>query len=322
MPRPFYSTYSMRFLLLIAGLLFETTAADAANAANGQVLYARYCALCHGPNGLAATDVGRILQPRPRRFADPVEMARVTDDQMYQAIKNGVPGSSMAAWQGVLSEPQIGDVMDYLRSFSLPEGPKMSEDEISLAVGKRAYDADCAFCHGTSGDADTDAARVLKPRPRRFSDPIEMARVDDGRLYAAIKIGVSGTSMASWGDRLSPVEIIDVMRYIRTLEQPLPEGMQRADIDLIVGERIYDDYCVACHGSKGDANTPLGKALSPPPRDFTQRQAMAQLPDSQLKNSIIHGIPGTAMAPWGGVLNPEDVRRVLRYIRKNFQRQR
>jgi len=309
-------------LSLLLGLSAVPVLQAADGAGNGHIIYTRYCALCHGPNGLADTEVGRILRPRPRRFADPIEMARLTDDQMYHAIKEGVLGTSMAAWNNVLSETEIGDVMDYIHSMSLPKGPRMTDEEVSLAVGRRVYEKECSFCHGRKGDADTDAARVLTPPPRKFSDPIEMARIDDGRLYAAIKIGVSGTAMASWGDRLSPIEIIDVMRYIRSLEQPLPEGIKPSDLDLIVGERIYQQYCVACHGKRGDADTPLGHALSPRPRDFTRQKEMAQLSDDRLKQSIIHGIAGTAMAPWGGILNPEDVRRVILHIRKDFQHQR
>ena len=315
---PRIALVAISVFILAAG----SSSVRAASVGNGQILYARYCALCHGPSGLADTDVGRMLSPPPRRFGDPIEMARVTDDSMYRAIKEGIPGTAMAAWANVLSETEIGDVMDYIRTLSVVQGPKMSEQAVSLAVGKRVYERDCSFCHGITGDADTDAARVLKPAPRKFSDPIEMARIDDGRLYAAIKVGISGTAMAGWGDQLSPVEIIDVMRYIRTLEQPLPEGIKPSDLDLIVGERIYTQYCIACHGQRGDANTVLGKALLPRPRDFTQREVMSSLSDERLKHSIINGIPGSAMASWSGVLNPEDVRRVLLYIRTNFQHQR
>lgn len=309
-------------ILVLAALLSAPAATAAETPDQGKALYQRYCATCHGEDGLADTQLGRLLRPRPRRFADPVEMARLTDDAIHRAIREGVPGTAMAGWAGVLTEPQIGDVMDYIRSLRVAAGRNLSERELSIEVGKRIYDKECAFCHGKHGDADTEAARVLRPPPRKFSDPIEMARVDDGRLYSAIKLGRSGTAMAGWGERLSPVEIIDLMRYIRTLQQPLPEGMENADVDLIVGERIYQQYCTTCHGPDGTGKTAIGKVLRPPPRDFTNRRAMAALSDEFLADAIIQGRPGTAMASWGGILNQEDVRRVIRYVRKNFQRQR
>jgi mono/diheme cytochrome c family protein len=47
---------------------------------------------------------------------------------------------------------------------------------------------------------------------------------------------------------------------------------------------------------------------------------MARLSDKAMADAIAHGRPGTAMAPWGGVLNPEDIRRVVFFIRQTFAR--
>jgi len=288
-----------------------------AQPSSGKAIYTRDCAFCHGPNGLADTPVGRILKPRPRRFADPVEMARMTDDQIYRAIKEGKPGTAMASWDKVLNEAQIGNVMDYIHQLA-GTGQPVDTQQLSLEVGHRIYDKECAFCHGLTGQADTDAAKVLRPRPRKFADPIEMARVDDGRLYAAIKLGVPGTAMASWGSLMTPVEIIDVMRYVRSLQEPLPGVVTADQLDITVGGNIYQHYCVTCHGARGDANTPLGQVLAPHPRNFTNRKAMAKLSDRQMTAAIMQGKPGTAMASWAGILNPQDIRRVIRYIRARF----
>jgi len=276
--------------VLVAALLvtlvpaFAVAQQDALQQSSGKQLYDHDCAFCHGVDGLADTPVGRILEPRPRRFADPVEMARVTDDQIYRAIKEGVPGTAMASWGNTLSEPEIGNVMDYIHELAVSAsgtGKPISEEQLSLEVGQRIYDKECAFCHGLTGHADTDAARVLVPPPRAFADPIQMARVDDGRLYAAIKLGRPGTAMASWGSLMTPVEIIDVMRYIRSLQEPLPEGVTVESIEITVGGNIYKRYCLSCHGANGDADTTLGRVLVPRPRDFTDGEAMASLSDQQ-----------------------------------------
>jgi len=309
-----------KWLVGIVGAVWFAASAPVAAAAQqfpGKALYDRDCAFCHGADGRADTPVGRILKPRPRRFADPVEMARLTDDQIYRAIKEGKPGTAMAPWDKVLSEAEIGDVMQYIHHLE-GVGEPLTDQQLSLEVGRRIYEKECAFCHGLSGHADTDAARVLRPRPRNFADPIEMARVDDGRLYAAIKLGRPGTAMASWGSLLTPVEIIDVMRYVRSLQEPLPDVLNAKRLDITVGGNIYQRYCVTCHGVNGDAKTPLGHVLVPPPRNFTDRKTMAKLSDRQMTAAIMQGKPGTAMAPWGGILNPEDIHRVIRYIRATF----
>ncbi|HSB68486.1 MAG TPA: c-type cytochrome [Candidatus Methylomirabilis sp.] len=286
----------------------------------GKAVYETHCAVCHGVDGRADTPVGRLLKPRPRNFSDPVEMARLTVDRIYHAIKEGRPGTAMAAWDQVLSETEIGDVIDHIHSLAPPRGPGLSAEQISLEVGRRIYQRECATCHGVEGRADTEAAKVLNPHPRNFSDPVEMSRVDDGRMYTAIKLGRPGTAMGGRGELLSPTEIIDVMRYIRTLVKPLPAGMTPARLDVEVGRQIYGDHCAACHGEKGDGQTPLGQGLLPRPADFTNAQKMASISDRDLTQAILRGRPGTSMAPWRGVLNSEDVRRVVRFIRQTFQR--
>ena len=285
----------------------------------GKAIYEQKCAVCHGQDGRADTAVGRLLIPHPRNFADPVEMARVGADRMYNAVKGGRPGTAMAPWREILTETEIGDVIDYIRTLELrPASQTMSPEKLSIEVGRRIYEKECASCHGSNGRAETPVARILDPPPRNLADPVAMARVDDGRAFLAISRGRPGTAMGGRGELLSPTEIIDVIRYMRTLVQPLPAGTTPAQLDLRVGEQIYRRYCIGCHGEGGNGQTPLGEKLSPRPRDFTQLSAMGGIDDQRLAQSITHGVAGTAMAPWDGVLNKEDTRRVLVYIRQTF----
>ena len=310
-----------RLLALLAGLASSLALPLAAVAAapadsRGKALFERNCSVCHGIDGRANTPVSQLLSPRPRNFTDPVEMGRVSVERMYQAIKEGRPGTAMAPWAGVLSELEIGDIMDYIRSLGSPG--QLTPASLSLEIGRRIFAKNCAPCHGAAGRADTEAAKVLKPPPSSLSDPIRLARLDDGRLYLTIFRGRPGTAMGGWRDILAPTEIIDLMRYVRTLAAPLPAGMTPGDLDLRVGEQIYQAYCVECHGERGNGETPLGGHLSPHPRDFTSAALMAAASDEQLAQSISRGRPGTAMAPWEGVLTRDDTRRVIAYIRQRF----
>lgn len=287
----------------------------------GKALYEQRCAVCHGADGRADTPVGRLLTPRPRNFADAIEMARLTVDRIYRAVKEGRSGTAMAAWGQVLTEIEIADVIDYIHSLTPPRPLSLSAEQLSLEVGRRIYARECASCHGADGRGDTEVARVLHPPPRKFADPIEMARLDDGRIYAAIIMGRPGTAMGGRGQLLSQAEVIDVIRYVRTLTRPLPAGMTPLDLDLRVGEHIYRAHCMACHGEDGTGQTLLGLQLVPRPADFTRIGRTAAVTDADLARSITRGVPGTAMAPWDGVLNKDDVRRVLLFIRQKFARQ-
>jgi mono/diheme cytochrome c family protein len=311
-------------VLLAAAVAAAGAPAHAAGApaqSRGKTIYEQRCAVCHGADGRAETPVGQLLKPRPRNFADPVEMARVSLDRMYHSIKDGRPGTGMAAWKDVLSETEIGDVMDFIRAFSTAAAAgsaPLPPDRLSLEVGRRIFERECASCHGKDGTANTEVARVLDPPPRVFADPIVMARLDDGRMFSAIYRGRPGTAMGGRGELLSPSEIIDVMRYVRTLARPLPDGMTPDKLDVVVGEQIYRQNCIGCHGDKGDGQTTLGRQLMPHPRNFTNPDEMANLGDKEIGQAITRGVAGSSMAPWEGVLNREDIRRVTLFIRQSF----
>jgi cytochrome c oxidase cbb3-type subunit III len=294
------------------------TAATPPGRERGRAIYTQYCAVCHGATGRADTPVGQLLRPHPRNFADPVEMARVSADRVLRAIKEGRPGTAMASWAQVLSEAEMGDVMDHVLGLVERPPTPLSAEQLSVASGKRTYDRECASCHGLDGQPPADIIRVLNPAPRVFADPVEMARVDEGRMYLAIYRGRPGTAMGGRGELLGPTEIVDLMRYVRKLARPLPAGMTPAQLDRQVGELIYRQHCIGCHGERGNGHTPLGEQLSPMPFDFTNGAAMGATSDAELSQVILHGRPGTAMASWQGVLNQDDVRRVLSYIRQTF----
>jgi len=192
--------------------------------------------------------------------------------------------------------------------------------QASPAQGKVLYTKYCAFCHGKVGQGRTPMARVLQPPPRIFADPVAMARLNDNDLYRAIKQGKSGTAMPVWGRLLTESQIRDVMQYVKSLKQPLPAGMTQTDFDIRVGERIYRQYCIVCHGMQGNGQTHIGRVLTRHPRDFTNVEKMAHLSNRQMVEAIRNGKPKTAMVAWKNILNSEDVRRVILFIRQISQR--
>src|SRR3569623_209249 len=84
------------------------------------------------------------------------------------------------------------------------------------------------------------------------------------------------------------------------------------------GAKVYAEFCVVCHGEKGDGNTRLRRGLTTPPRDFTSAAARRELSRERMINSVTRGRPGTAMLAFDTRLSEEEIETVVDYIRASF----
>ena len=62
------------------------------------------------------------------------------------------------------------------------------------------------------------------------------------------------------------------------------------------GELVYKSNCVACHGSRGSGDGPLGKVLTPSPRDLVKDVFKQGTKPLEMFRTITRGIPGSGMA--------------------------
>ena len=92
-----------------------------ANLSNGKKLYHKTakpmaCKMCHGERGDGGGKLGKALKPKPRNFTCSETMKNVSPGQMFHIIKNGSPGTGMAAHGKTLKDKEIWDVIKYIRS--------------------------------------------------------------------------------------------------------------------------------------------------------------------------------------------------------------
>jgi mono/diheme cytochrome c family protein/glucose/arabinose dehydrogenase len=94
----------------------------------------------------------------------------------------------------------------------------------SIAAGKKAYDANCAGCHGDRAQGAERAGIVIsiiqeqggKQAPDLTDDKWDHGSTD-GEIYTIIKKGVPPTMMAGWDGRITDTEIWSIVTYIRAL---------------------------------------------------------------------------------------------------------
>ncbi len=96
-----------------AGLLALSAGSGAARAADvirGAQLYTVHCGGCHGPSGVP-------VMPDAPDFTRPDALLK-PDTVLFQSIRSGRRG--MPAYQGILKDQEILDVIAYLRTLRMP----------------------------------------------------------------------------------------------------------------------------------------------------------------------------------------------------------
>jgi len=81
----------------------------------GKQLYARYCTLCHGPDGKGDTQMREFLKTPPANFTDSQWIYGDSDAQLFDVIRNGRVERDMEAFSTKLSDERIWHVINYLR---------------------------------------------------------------------------------------------------------------------------------------------------------------------------------------------------------------
>jgi len=101
-------------------------------------------------------------------------------------------------------------VKSYVRYSKLPEPPATSQ-------GESIYrESDCTMCHGELGDGEGFLAEGLDPKPRDFTDFLQMERIPDLQMENAIRFGVKGTGMPAHPD-FSEEQLGELVLFLRSL---------------------------------------------------------------------------------------------------------
>ena len=87
----------------------------------------------------------------------------------------------------------------------------MPADAESMARGERLYLANCASCHGTSGDGDGPVSVI----PDAGSLRAVLPHTPDAELAYRIRNGLAGTSMPAFAATLTESEQWDLVNYLR-----------------------------------------------------------------------------------------------------------
>lgn len=126
------SNLSCLVILLIASITYQHTYAQNKAVANkeGAMAYQTYCAGCHGKQLEGAAAPALVVK----------ELKHGADRKsIYNSIHNGIPGTEMIKWSGIISDKQIDAITDYI--LEVRDSPELAKvkTEKPLEIHTKIY---------------------------------------------------------------------------------------------------------------------------------------------------------------------------------------
>lgn len=210
-----------------------------------QQMYDTYCLSCHGTDLDGNGEVAELLEPYPRNFTK-YQFVIAYKDRFKNSLLNGVAGSAMPPWKGILSTNEIELLVDYIEMKILEKTPIQAYSRIDASMpsigdpddrlfldkndrkikkivegnpedGYAAFNKYCVSCHGRLANGKGPNAKALGhaiPRNLINRHFLNQDHITDERLYKSILLGVAGGPMPAH-DHLSDQTIFDLISFIR-----------------------------------------------------------------------------------------------------------
>jgi len=235
----------------------------------GKRVYFTKCVWCHGVDGAGDGPGADRLWPRPRNFNqgtfkirhtasgelplfDPKKTQQGQND-LFETVTHGLPGSAMPPWEGILTEEQRLQVLSFVttqlikdRSFQDKESetqtvlqlasltPKAATEESVKRGSELIVEKKCIECHGVEGRGDGNAFNLkddwgfsIQPADWHKCWNFRGSRQDPynvSNIFRTFSTGVNGTPMPSFADTTSVDERWDIANFVNSLCERNAEG--------------------------------------------------------------------------------------------------
>lgn len=203
-----------------------------------------------------------VLAPGCSRLPDSAYTLRVEAEKLDLPAKHAAQiAEILAAFHGTPANPRMALPAEDDAAREAPAaGPldiarvdKAGYDRLHLQHGRAVYTAQCAGCHGTTGDGKGPAGAHLNPQPRDYRNGVfkftstprgSKPRRED--LRRILKYGAKGTSMPAFRF-LSEEDTEAVIDYVQALSArgELEINLIREATDELLEEDDFDPETVA-----------------------------------------------------------------------------
>lgn len=265
---------TVALLLILFGTLavFSFTYAQNAPEASekGKAVYENSCAHCHGTEGRGDGSAAENLLPKPRDFTRGLYKIRSTetgelptDQDLFDIITEGMPGSSMPGWETALSANDRWELVAYIKTFydgfKEAEAPpkqinlsgKVPDSEQSVETGKALYtELGCIECHGNIGRGDGTSAPDLTDEWGFQSWPANLTQgwnfrggADTEDIFKRFIGGLAGSAMPAFEGDSFPGFGLTAEESSRMIELDNKDEMTEAEEE--ESAQLYEKYDAA-----------------------------------------------------------------------------
>jgi mono/diheme cytochrome c family protein len=297
--------------------------------ADGQIVYAENCAVCHNA-------AGQGIGSNPA--LNTAGLQQMDYDTLYKTIARGRYNTAMPAWgvtdggplndaaiEAVIALIQHGDWQQtqlIVADLGLAPRVPMSvtvpittlqtiaalPNGAALASGVQLFASNCIACHAANGQGT--------PLAPALNDPVIRTDRTADQLNKTVSLGSPGTVMAGWNQKLSTTEIADLVTLIQhwdqlpanTIPEPPAQPIIVTEQLLATGQTLFTQNCSRCHGTDGQG-TRRAPALNV--QTFFEKVTT----DAAMLQIVSAGVPGTAMPAWGDRLSTSEIEAIVAYVR-------
>ena len=179
---------------------------------NGETIYRKSCAFCHGENMDGKGSEAKNLDILP----EDITAVRTTRQYLHTILSEGISGTAMPYFT-VFDKHKLESLIDYLDKkhsvLSLPEPVPLKISDSTFKQSQKMYTETCTQCHGKDGKL-TALSKGFQPPPPDFS----VYSLLPQRAFDIITNGYQGTVMYSFTDLPEEVRwgLVKIINNIRT----------------------------------------------------------------------------------------------------------
>ena len=219
-------------------------------------IYMKRCSQCHGDEGDGLGIAADRMYPAPRDFTLGLFKYKTTDSDsefptdtdLANTIRNGLPGTAMPGWKGILSDAEIDALIYKIKEFGgweeetaedldltpIDLGTPPEVTQALLATGRKQFEKACVQCHGEAGRGNITSGKRLKDDwqnriwPRNLTRPETWRWTHDATgVFQRLTAGIPSTPMPEHATNVSLEDRWAIANYVMTLRDtatPLSKG--------------------------------------------------------------------------------------------------